>query len=213
MPDTHLLAFLGLAAVLTITPGADMALVARQVWTRGRSAALGTTLGIAGGCVVHAVASAFGLSVLLQQSATTFEGVKLAGAAYLAFLGMQACREALRSKGDHTERPTRSAARCEGGRARSVAPGFFTNLLNPKVALFYLAVLPQFVPAGAPLLAWSLGLAAIHIVMGVLWLVVYALLLERLAAVFRSRRVTRVVHALTGLALLGLGTRLALERR
>jgi threonine/homoserine/homoserine lactone efflux protein len=129
-----------------------MALVARQVWTHGRGAALGTTLGIAGGFVVHAMASARGLSVLLQQSAMTFEVVKLAGAAYLAFLGVQACREALKTGVDCPDQSTRSITRWEGMGVWSVAPGFFTNLLNPKVALFYLAVLPQFVSTGPLLL-------------------------------------------------------------
>jgi threonine/homoserine/homoserine lactone efflux protein len=212
VPDAQLLAFVGLAALLTVTPGADMALVARQVLAGGRPAALGTTLGITAGLVVHALASALGLSIVLQQSATAFEVVRLAGAAYLALLGGQACRDALRAGGAPSGSAPRPVSRRGWAVAGAVAPGFLTNLLNPKVALFYLAVLPQFVPAGADMLAWSLGLAAIHIAMGLAWLSAYALLLDRLASAVRSRA-TRVVQALTGLALLGLGVRLALERR
>lgn len=217
MLDPNLVAFATVAAILTVTPGADMALVARQVLRGGRAAALLTTLGIAGGCVTHAAASALGLSVILHRSATAFEAVKLAGAAYLILLGLLACRDALTDRRGRTAPATAAetgpASHPADSFARSVTHGCLTNLLNPKVALFYLAVLPQFVPSGGSLLAWSLGLAAVHIAMGVVWLSIYALLLERLAGAFRSTRVIRVLHTLTALALLGLGTRLALERR
>ncbi len=214
--DAQLATFLVIAAALTVTPGADMALVMRHAIVGGRRAAFFTTLGICLGCLTHAVASALGLSVILSRSALAFEIVKLAGAGYLVFLGIQALREAVAATpGDEsTERgDSRSAGAGRDARGRCFAHGLLTNLLNPKVAVFYLTFLPQFVSSGAGMLRRSLALAAIHVLMGLIWLSAYALLVDRVAGLLGSRRVKQRIQAVTGTLLLGLGIRLALEKR
>src|SRR5713101_5269692 len=153
MTAASLLAYTAVAAVLTVTPGADTMLVIRNVIARGRRAGVITTLGICSGLFVHATLSALGLSVILARSAKAFTIVKLAGAVYLAWLGAQSLRRAARRAP-----PDASGSGAGGEDARALAParswreGFLTNVLNPKVAVFYLAFLPQFVAPGDPLL-------------------------------------------------------------
>jgi threonine/homoserine/homoserine lactone efflux protein len=204
--DGSILAFIGIATLLTILPGADMALVAKVTLLDGKRAAFFTSLGICAGLPVHATASALGLSLILATSAEAFAVVKFAGAAYLAYLGIRTIRDSLRPAAD----PGVTAAPARGRRA-AFAQGFLSNVLNPKVALFYLTFLPQFISPGDNVLAKSLMVAGIHAVLGLVWLPTYAYAIDRLGAVMRGAR--RWLERLSGAALIGLGVRLALERR
>jgi len=203
--DPLFLAGLAVLALLTVSPGADMALVAKITFERGRRAALLATLGICSGLLVHATASALGLSVILATSAEAFTIVKLAGAAYLAYLGVQALRSSFRS--DAVETPT--ARR----RANPFVQGVFSNVLNPKVAVFYLTFLPQFMSPADNVLVRSLAFALAHAVMGILWLSAYAYVLSRVSDVLQGAGVRRWLERVTGGVLIALGARLALERR
>ena len=190
----RVLAFTLVAALVTITPGVDMALVARHALGSGLPAALRASAGIVSGLVVWALAAAAGIAALLAASSTAFTALKLVGAAYLVYLGIRAL-----IGGKPSQPPRRGAP---------FRQGLFSNLLNPKMAVFYPTVIPQFVAHDDPL-AMPLILAAIHLTMGVVWLPFYAWAVTRLGNFFRSRWVERF----TGAVLIGLGVRLALERR
>ena len=204
MPE-HTLVFVGVVALLTITPGADMAMVARSVFMGGRRAAFATTLGISAGCFVWACASALGVAALLAASQTAYDALRLVGAAYLVWLGVQSLLAA-----------RRGAAPVVAESARQGHPfrqGLLTNLFNPKIAIFYSTFLPQFIGPGDPALAISMLLACVHIALGIVWLSLYAWLLDRAVEAFKGSRVRRALDALTGTVLVGLGLRLAAERR
>jgi threonine/homoserine/homoserine lactone efflux protein len=199
-------------ALLTISPGADMALVAKVALRDGRRAAFLTTLGICSGLPLHATASALGIAALLAASTAAFTAAKLAGAAYLIWLGVQAFRHSSPAAGEGA-----ATDEVPGGRAPSAAwsfaQGFLSNALNPKVALFYLAFLPQFMRPGDSVLARSLLFAGIHALQGVLWLTAYAYALNRLGRLFRRPSVRTWLERTSGAVLVALGVRLAFERR
>jgi RhtB (resistance to homoserine/threonine) family protein len=210
--NSQMLVFLTIAAVLTVTPGADMALVTKNVITRGRAAGFMSTLGIALGCLIHATLSGLGLSVILNRSAALFEMVKLAGAVYLLYIGASSLWSAVR--GEHGPSPSAGPKEAsDERRLRSFAEGLFTNLLNPKVALFYLTFLPQFIAPGEPVLRKSLFLALIHVGMGIVWLSVFIALLHRLSGVFSRSSVRRKLEAVTGGLLIAFGLKLAVAKR
>jgi threonine/homoserine/homoserine lactone efflux protein len=204
------LVFLGVITLLTITPGADMAMVSRSVFLGGRRAAFATTLGIAAGCLVWAIASAAGVAAVLAASETAYDALRLVGAAYLVWLGVQSLLAARRG---YAEEPhVEAAASRGGGRFRSpFRQGLLTNLFNPKIALFYTTFLPQFIRPGDPVLLLSVGMAGVHIVLGILWLSAYAWLLDRAVEAFRGSRVRRALDSLTGVVLVGLGIRVAAD--
>jgi RhtB (resistance to homoserine/threonine) family protein len=204
------LVFLGIVALLTISPGADMAMVARGVFAGGRREAFATTLGISAGCLVWALASALGVAAVLAASQTAYDALRLVGAAYLVWLGVQSLRAARR--GDYRA----PAVGPDGGarrRASAFRQGLLTNLFNPKIAVFYSTFLPQFIESGDPALLVSTLLAGVHIAMGIAWLTVYAWLLDRTVTAFKGSRARRALDALTGTVLVALGLRLAAERR
>jgi threonine/homoserine/homoserine lactone efflux protein len=205
MPE-HPFVFLGVIALLTITPGADMAMVARSVFTGGRRDAFATTLGISAGCFVWACASALGVAAVLAASQTAYDALRLVGAAYLVWLGVQSLLAA-----------RRGIAPVQGGstprQGHPFRQGLLTNLFNPKIAVFYSTFLPQFIGPGDPALLVSMLLACVHIALGIVWLSLYAWLLDRAVETFKGSRVRRALDALTGTVLVGLGLRLAAERR
>jgi RhtB (resistance to homoserine/threonine) family protein len=210
LTTASLVTYTAVAAVLTVTPGADTMLVIRNVIARGRRAGVVTTLGICSGLFVHATLSALGLSLILARSAEAFTVVKLAGAVYLAWLGAQALGGAARRAAPAAVLPNEGRA---AGRARSWREGFLTNVLNPKVAVFYLAFLPQFVGSGDPVLPTFLALAAIHAALGLVWLSLLASLLERAREWFGRPAVRRALDGVSGAVLVALGAKLALARR
>ncbi|MCL4300682.1 MAG: LysE family translocator [Anaerolineae bacterium] len=216
MFDSQILAFIGVAFILTITPGADTMLVLRSVLTRGQQAGLVAMLGICSGLFIHATFSALGLSLLIVQSATAFEVIKLLGAAYLIFLGSQSLWQAFGKHADASVQPAQLAAMTtlpERNKKRSFVEGLVSNVLNPKVSVFYLAFLPQFINPGDPVLAKSLLLAVIHFVMGIIWLTLVATLAGRAQALLVQPQVQRKIEAFAGAVLILFGVRLALERR
>lgn len=208
MPD-HLLVFLVGSIVVTVVPGPDMALITRQVVTRGRGAAQTTILGNLSGLVVHTTALAAGLSALLVASATAYNAVRLAGAAYLVFLGLQSLRQARRTRAGTDE----AVPELTPKRGNPYRQGLISTVLNPKPALFFVSYLPQFVdPHGSVTLQVSI-LAAIHIVIGFVWLTIYASLVSRMHAAIIRPRVKAALERATGAVLIALGLRVAVAHR
>ena len=201
---TQIAAFTLAATVVTLSPGPDMALVARRAIAEGWRRASLTSAGVVTGLLVHAAASAVGISAILVRSATAFTVLKVVGACYLVVLGVMSFRAA----GRRTDEP---AAPPRSGRT-SFAQGFLNNVLNPKPALFYLAFVPQFVEPGDPVVLLIGILVAIHIAISIVWLVVWAWLVARAGAVLAPRwRVA--LERITGGVLVALGLRLATTSR
>jgi threonine/homoserine/homoserine lactone efflux protein len=211
--DPHLWAFVGLAALLTIIPGADMALVTRSTLAGGRRAAFLTTLGICLGCLVHATASAFGISAILRTSALAFTIVKSVGAAYLVYIGIRAIVDSWRDRRNAAALDTSGLARGGITSRRAFTEGLMTNVLNPKVAIFYLTLLPQFIEPGDPVLLKSLALGGIHNLMGLVWLTIYAWFIHQFAGFLNRPTVKHALERVTGAVLIALGVRLAWEKR
>jgi threonine/homoserine/homoserine lactone efflux protein len=198
------LVFLGVITLLTITPGADMAMVSRSVFMGGRRDAFATTLGIAAGCMLWALASAAGVAAVLAASETAYDALRLVGAAYLVWLGVQSLLAARRG-GEEERRGPAPAGRSP------FRQGLLTNLFNPKIALFYTTFLPQFIKPGDPVLLLSVAMASVHVALGILWLSAYAWLLDKAVDAFRGSRVRRVLDSVTGVVLVGLGLRVAAD--
>ena len=195
-----------LATLLTIAPGQDTFLVLRNATHGGFRAGLRTTAGVCSGLFLHASLSALGLSALLAASATVFAALKWAGAAYLAWLGVQSLLRA--------RRPRSPALAASGARGRSpVVQGFLSNALNAKTATFYLALLPQFAVVPERVLIDSLALGGVHFVIAFAWLALLSALVERSKRALAQPWVARAVDAAAGVAFLGFGLRLALAKR
>jgi threonine/homoserine/homoserine lactone efflux protein len=204
MPSA-LLAFAAFAALVTITPGLDTALVIRMSLGGGARAGRMTALGVCAGCLVWGAASAIGVTAVLSASSRAYDVLRVAGAIYLVWLGFRALLT--RAEADHDEGDVRTTSAAGALRA-----GLLTNLLNPKVGAFYVSALPQFIPEDAPVLATSMLLAAVHALEGIVWLFLVEALVGRLGAQLRRPVVKRRLEQVTGVVLVALGVRLAVER-
>jgi threonine/homoserine/homoserine lactone efflux protein len=197
-------AFSALAALLTISPGPDFVLVLRTAIGYDRSRAIAASLGICSGLLVWGIVSAIGITALLAASKVAYNALRVAGAAYLLWLGIDAFRRAGQLD-DGNETP-RSRTCFQAFRT-----GLINNVLNPKVGIFYVTVLPTFIPRGTSVLSMTLLLASIHVVMGIAWLVGVATLVDRSRALFAHRRTRRRLEQATGVALVGFGVAVALD--
>jgi threonine/homoserine/homoserine lactone efflux protein len=195
----HVLPFLLVSAIVVITPGVDMALVTKNALLRGRASARATALGVNLGIFLWTLAAALGLAAVIAASAAGFTAIKLAGAAYLVYLGVRALL------GSHEQA---AVAR----RGSSFRQGLASNLLNPKIAVFFTSLLPQFVDAHHSQPQDLLLLGVLFNSMGVIWLLAYAEVASRGRDLLLRPRVKRALDRLSGVALIGLGVRLAVER-
>jgi threonine/homoserine/homoserine lactone efflux protein len=201
--QTMLVEFVIASLVLIALPGPDQALIMRNALVGGRSAGLRTMLGGAGGLTLHAAAAAIGVSALLASSATAYATLKLVGVAYLLFLGVKMLRSARQP-----EEPEREA---RGG--RPFVQGFVNNALNPKVALFFLTFVPQFLPDGGSTLPLALALSAIFAAIYLAWFSGLVTLVGLASDALRRPRVKAWIERVTGAALVAFGARLAAAGR
>lgn len=204
------LSFALVAGLLTITPGLDTALVLRSAVVQGRRPAAATALGVVTGALLWGAGAAVGVSALLTASTVAYGIMKALGAVYLCLLGVRLLRSALRRRDGEAAPATAPQPRT--GAWPAWRRGLLTNLLNPKVGAFYVAVLPQFLPAGASPLAMGLLLSLVHVVQGIAWFTVVVLGAHRARAWLQRRSTQRAVDGVTGVALVGVGLRLGLTR-
>ncbi|MCO5970461.1 LysE family translocator [Actinoallomurus soli] len=205
--------YLGLCLLITITPGLDTAVVIRNVLKGGTWTGLATALGCALGLFVHAVAVALGLAGLLLRSETTFEAVKLTGAVFLLLLGLRSLWSAWRGAPPEPEDVVAERAPRRLSPRSPLAQGLLTNLTNPKASLFFLATLPQFIPAdrAGAAMPLALGLATIAVAFSLTGLSLIALGLGRVRRWLNAPRFHRAQEGMLGMTLVALGLRVALE--
>jgi len=205
-PDVvHLGSFLVLSAVVIGTPGPDTALTIRNTLVGGRRNGVRTALGVASGLAVWTVAASAGLAAIVASSQPLFLVVRLAGAAYLVFLGARALWAAVRG------RPHAGGSRV-AGRAGGYRQGLLSNLGNPKIAVFFTSLLPQFTGGGTTF-GSLLGLGLLFCALTLAWLSAYAAAVARAGRALERTRVRRALDAVTGAALVAFGIHLAAERR
>ncbi|HYJ29285.1 MAG TPA: LysE family translocator [Allosphingosinicella sp.] len=205
--EQSLVAFTLAAALMTVTPGLDTALVLRTATVEGARRAFYAGLGICLGCLAWGAIVALGLGALLAASELAYTILKWAGAAYLVWLGLKLILS--RRDGFGTAAGADSGA---GGAAIWFRRGLLTNLLNPKVGVFYVSFLPQFVPAGANVSATTLLLAAIHALIGLSWFAALIFATRPIAAALRRPGTIRLLDRATGIVFLLFAGRLALSR-
>ena len=199
-----LVAFAPVAALLTITPGAATALVVRSAAVGGRRDALATTVGNSIGVLAWGCFAAMGVAAVVATSAEAFTTVKLVGAAVLIVLGLQSLLGHRRGAAPRRARPHR---------AQPLRDGLVTSLANPKLAVFFVALFPQFVPDGTPVLPCALLMAAMVVSFDLVWYSAIAWLVARARRAFVEGPWLARAQRLTGAVLVGLGLRLAFERR
>jgi threonine/homoserine/homoserine lactone efflux protein len=201
---TAVLTFSFVALALTLTPGLDTALVLRSALTRGRREAAATAAGIVSGLFVWGAAAAVGVSALLTASQLAYELLRYAGAAYLVWFGLRLI-----------VRAARGGAASAGGAAvqrsawRAARQGLVTNLLNPKIGVFYAVLLPQFLPAGSDPLAVGVLLAGVHGAFSAIWFALLIALASVLGRRLRRPATVRAIDGVTGTTLIGFGVKLA----
>ncbi|OZI78444.1 LysE family translocator [Bordetella genomosp. 2] len=214
-PTAALIAFCLAAGILTLTPGLDTALVLRTSAIEGGRRAMLAGLGICAGCLVWGVVAALGLGSLLAASQTAYDVLRICGAAYLFYLGVKLLWRAVQGHPPAAAAGPAAppASHWSGTGAQWFLRGCLTNVLNPKVGVFYVTFLPQFIPAGVDVLGFSLLLAGLHALMGVLWFAALVAATRPLSRWLQRGSVLRGLDAVTGGVFVAFGVKLVMERR
>ena len=203
---TDLAGFLALAIVVIVTPGPDTALTIRNTLSGGRPAGIATAVGVALGQATWSVATSVGIAALLVAAEPAFAALKLAGAAYLVYLGAQSLWSAFRGRPN----PPTVDRRATGGRAAlALRQGILSNLSNPKMAIFFPSLLPQFVAARTEPFVALLALGIVFCFMTLAWLTAYAFAVARAGEVLDRGPIRRAIEAVTGVVLVAFGVRVA----
>jgi threonine/homoserine/homoserine lactone efflux protein len=208
---SHLLVYVGVVVAIALLPGPDTAVVTKNALIHGREAALGSAIGVNVGLSVWTLATALGVAAILRSSATVYDVLKLVGALYLIWIGAHALWDSRRARRDAGAGAGAARGRTTDGRGGFVQ-GLISNLANPKVGIFFTSLLPQFVSPHSSALLQMLMLGGIFIAFNVFWMCSYALAAVRLAHVLSRPRVKAVIDRVSGLVLVGVGIRLAIER-
>ncbi len=203
-------AYLVAITLLTVTPGVDTLLVMRNTGRGGLKDGCVTSVGICSGLFIHATLSALGISILLVETAWAFSALKWAGACYLVWLGMASLRQAMR-RGDQSRAVESPVVRRTVSHRISFQEGLLSNVLNPKTALFYMALLPQFIDPTGNAFQQSLILAGVHFLLAMLWQCGLAWLVVSFRGLGASVRVKRALNALTGGFFVAIGAKLAMN--
>ena len=208
--EQALLSFTLAAGLLTITPGLDTALVLRTAAVEGGKQAMLAGIGICFGCLLWGVAASFGLSALLAVSGFAYNVLRIVGAIYLGYLGIKLLIRAFASTSSNSGAEPEEYASKDG--SLWFKRGLLTNLLNPKVGVFYLSFLPQFIPTGVPVWSFSILLALIHATEGLLWFLLLTNATELISSWLRQRRVVMALDSLMGAILIAFGLKLVLDK-
>jgi len=202
------LAFAIAAGLLPLTPGLDTALVLRTAAVEGTAQARFALAGICTGLFLWGTATSLGLTALIAVSSAAYNVLRIAGALYLVYLGVRMWRR------EHSFEVSTAGPPIDGaGAHRWLWRGMLTNILNPKVGIFYVTLLPQFIPRGGSVISYSLVFTSIHVVEGIVWLTILTTAVRPLRSWLSRRSVVRALDCGTGTVLIGCGVALALERR
>jgi threonine/homoserine/homoserine lactone efflux protein len=207
---SDLAGFVALAIVVIVTPGPDTALTIRNSLLGGRVVGIATAVGVALGQATWSLATSVGVVALLVAVEPAFAALRIAGAAYLIALGLQAIWSAIRS---HPSPGLAGVAESHVSPGGALRQGVFSNLTNPKMAVFFPSLLPQFVSADAPSFAALLALGLVFSLMTLAWLTAYALAIARVGDFLRRSAVRRTIEAITGVVLVAFGVRVASTTR
>jgi threonine/homoserine/homoserine lactone efflux protein len=210
--DPRLVAFLGIAALVIVTPGPDTLLTVRNTLGGGRRGGLGTALGVATGQAVWTIATCGGIATLLLASASAFAALRLVGAAYLVWLGARAVWGAWRPHGSRRH-PGDLGPGPRLAPGAAFRQGVLSNLGNPKMAVFFTSLLPQFTPAGDASFVALLALGLLFCAMTLAWLAGYAMVVAKAGQLLAGPRIRRALESVTGVVLVALGLRLAVQSR
>jgi len=205
MSIIEIISFITVATLLVISPGPNGVLIAKTVPLSGRSAGFANISGFVAAFYVHGSLSILGISVLLVQSAEAFFIFKMAGAAYLCWVGVKSLWSAWQNQQVISDMPQTIKV---STKKKAFLEGFLTNALNPKVSMFYLAAFPQFIPIGSEI-SMAYVLVSLHVVINIAWFAAMIFLLSRLTSLSASASFSRWLKSITGIVFIGFGAKLA----